>query len=205
MNSSGFLHVASRDGKVWAAASNPEQVNPTWIGNTVFNTMTPILVFRNPADSGTKAIIDSLTLFINNTPGGFVSVRVQADRIDRYVTLSGTLHDNGNADQALTQPATLGRPALTSALEIYDELVELEDTTFTNTISYNGSDVVATSSPGEIDGGVMAASAGAFLNLDFRGAFILEPGTIAAVYAWAATTAPEGRFAMRWMEEKSTS
>src|SRR6185295_2374242 len=119
-------------------------------------------------------------LFINNTPGGFVSARVLADRIDRYVTLSGTLNVNGNGNQALTLPATVGRPAQTSKLLVYDELVDYEATSFTNSITYNGQTITVTSNDGEQDGGVMAAAAGANLLMEFRGSFIMEPGTTAA-------------------------
>lgn len=195
---------AGLTGRIWTATSNPDQVGPDWIGGPVFDESAPILVFRNPADSNRRITLMALALFVTNTPGGVSHFRVIADRIDRYVPLSGTLHVNGNSNAKLRLPATVsGAPPLTSLLEIYDELVDYEAASFTNTLArFDGNGTVAVAGePLENDYGLLPAAAGAAGVFNFNGSLILEPGTTAAVYAWAATTAPQGRFAARWTEE----
>lgn len=200
----GVNYGSAANGRLWSAASNPAQVGADWIGNTVFNEQAPILVFRNPSGSGVRANMIAVSLFVTNLAGGNVHFRVMSDRIDRYVTLSGTAHSNGNADSVMVLPTTVGRPAKTSALVVYDELAELEAATFTNTM--NRSDIIGTTlavagSPQEIDYGVLPAGSGNSGVFSFNGSLVIEPNTVAMVYAWAVTTAPQGRFAARWTEE----
>ena len=196
----GYLQQAAANGRVFSAGSDPAQVGPNWIGTITFDALVPILVFRNPSDSAMRATLDSVLLTIANTPGGPVNVRVLADRVDRYTTLSGTLHENGAGNPYFTHPAPAGR-GLESLLEVYDELPDYEPTSHTQDITYNGVTVTLTSADQDVDAGVVAASAGSFLKLDFRGSVIMEPGTSVAIYAWAATTAPQGRFSARWNED----
>jgi hypothetical protein len=203
----GINYGLAMAGRLWSAATNPMAVNPDWIGNTVYNEMTPILLFRMAASSAvtaTRAALMSITLHVTNLPGDNVHFRVVSDRIDRYVTLSGIAHSNGNSNAVYTLPANVGRPNAQSNLIVYDEHVDLEAATFTNTM--NRSDIVGTTtvagSPSDIDYGILPAGRGNSGNFTFNGGVIIEPNTIVAVYAWSATVAPQGRFAAMWTEER---
>lgn len=200
----GINYGSAAAGRLWSATSNTSHVEPDWIGNTVLNAQAPILVLRNPSGSNVRANIIALSLFVTNLCVDNVHFKVISDRIDRYVTLSGTMDSNGNGDSVFTLPTTVGRPARTSLLQVYEELVDYEASTFTNT--FNRSDLIGRTlavagSPNPVDYGVLPLGKGNSGIFSFNGALILEPNTTAAVYAWATTTAPRGRFALRWSEE----
>ncbi len=206
-NASGNLPILTEGaaGNVWTAGSNPAQVGPTWIGGLGFDEMSPILVFRNPSNSGVRAQFDSTGLFITNTPGGVVHVRCIVDRIDRYTLLSGTKHVNGNAYGSLKRPASAGgsgAAGATSLIEIYDEFVDYEPSSMTQAFTVNGITTNLNGSPGDAGYGTIGVGVGAADTLFHNGGLILEPGTSAAIYAWAATTGPQGRFFTRWIERK---
>lgn len=205
MASSGYLTAEAPAGRVWSTCSNPSHVNPTWIGGTAFDEMSPILVYRNPVGSGVNAQLDSLTLFITNTPGAPVTVRVMSDRIDRYSLFSGTLNVNGNSDPLARLPASVGGGAMASGLQVYDEMVDLEPSSMTVAFTYKGVVVNVAGAPGDIDGGVITSTAGSFLTINFGGTVVLRPGTVAGVYCFAPTTGPQGRFATRWLEKPIVS
>lgn len=194
-----------QSGELWAAGSEPTQVEDEWIGNTVFNAQTPILVIKNPSDSNVRAKFDHIWLWISNTPGGFVSYKVLADRIDRYVLLSGTLHNNGNANARLMRASSVfgPSPAKSSGILIYDEQPDYEATSFTNSLANNvGGTTAVASFDQHVEAGTLAAAAGANVRIPLNGSLVLEPGCTAAVYAWAATTAPRGFWSAKWIEEK---